>query len=316
MSAGRPLIAEGLDVCRAQIEDTLFAWPVLESLVARREAGVTEPEDARRATELAATLCRLAEPDGSWGGDLFRTAGNLLLLREIEPEPDTPTREAAAAACAWLMQRKDQVGRFGAGCEPEAHAAELCSHFVSGFFAPADPGTDLAGTTLVSGGKFHTDEAARFAGTCLALRALVTWDARRADVADGLASLSAIVRRHAPGDEPLGCAGYALAVGAVGAIREPEPERVATLAGLTRLAAAQRADGSWPGVDLFHVLGVLTDPVLAVHRLEAAEVAIQRAAGMLSLMVGSDGSWTREPGPVRTLVAWRALRRAVAHASD
>jgi len=315
MTARTPLRPEALAAALERIEHTLVDWPVLEAVIARREAGIPDPQAPRRAAALAAALCRLMSPDGSWGSDVFRTAENLLLLREIAPAPDTHVRGVAAAACAWLLARQDQPGRFGEGCDPASHEAGLCEHHVSGFFSAGEPTHDLAARTLAAGGRFQTDAGARFAASCLALRALITWDTDRERVEDGLRSLRVILMRHVPGAEPVGCCGYASGVAAVGSVPYGEPDRVSALAGLARLAATQRGDGSWPGVDLFHVLEVLTSPALLRHRLDAAEAAIQRAAGMLSLMLGPDGSWGRESGPVRTLIGWRTLRRALRRTS-
>ncbi len=316
MSGARPGTADSLAAALNRMERTLFRWPVLEAVIARREAGVPEPSDPRRAAALAATICDRAAPDGSWCSDLIRTAETLLLLREIALVPDARTGETAAAASAWLLGRRDKPGRFGEGCDAASHEAGLCEHVMTGLFSAADPAIDLGGTMLATGGRFQSDAAARFAASCLALRALVAWNQYDAGLEPGLAAVRSVLMRHAPAAEPLGCAGYVCAIAAVGAVRDSEPDRVAALSGLARLASVQRGDGSWPGVDLFHVLEALTSPSLAWHRLDPAEAAIRRAAGMLSLMQGPDGSSGMETGPTRTLAGWRTLRRALADSTS
>jgi hypothetical protein len=303
----RPAIEDAL----VRVEATLFAWPVLEAVVARREAGVPQAADADHARALARELCAFADPDGSWGGDLVWTAESLLLLRELAPEPDVSSSETARAAGNWLLSRQDQAGRFGEGCDGDTHGSGLCEHFVGGFFSVAPPFANLAGRTLATGARFPTDRSARFGGSCLALDALLAWGWRDASVERHRAALRPIVTRIAPGPTALIDIGaYAVAVGAL-ARAAGESDRVATLAGLARLAALQRADGSWPGVDLFQVLDVLLRAAKLGHRLETADASVLRAVDMLTLMLRDDGSWGRDTGPERTLIGWRGFRRAL-----
>jgi hypothetical protein len=313
---GRVPSPEAIATAIARIEATLFSWPVLEAIIARREAGVPQPADAANAAVLARELTRFAGPDGSWGSDMLWTAESLLLMRELVPEPAGEERRVVDAGCAWLLARQDQPGRFGEGCDPIMHEAALCEHFVTGFFSASPPGATLAGVTLASGGRFPNDGAARFGISCLALQALLVWGVRDPAVDRHLTPLRAIIARHAPAPNgPIDLAAYAVGVAAVAEATTSEPGRVAALAGLTRLAAQQRADGSWPGVDLFHVLQVLLRATRLLHRLPAADAAILRAAGMLSLMVGDEG-WGRGTGPERTLTGWRVFRHAHRIATD
>src|SRR5690606_36417876 len=104
-------------------------------------------------------------------------------------------------------------------------------------------------------------------------------------------------------------------VAAVGALAEAPPDprnQAAVAAGLERIAGLQRADGSWRGVDAFHVLDALLAASDRGHRTPSADGAIARAARMLALLQREDGTWGRETGPERTLTGWRALRYAAA----
>jgi hypothetical protein len=152
--------------------------------------------------------------------------------------------------------------------------------------------------------------SARFGISCYALRALLVWSVRDPRIDTHLASLRAVVSRHSPvAGSPIDVAAYALGVGAVAEATHSEPDRIAALAGLTRLAALQRGDGSWPGVDLFHVLEILLRAMTLGHHLDAVEAAVTRTVGILSLMAGEDGSWGRGTGPERSLIGWHAFHR-------
>ncbi|MGH7500975.1 MAG: hypothetical protein ACREL7_04385 [Longimicrobiales bacterium] len=303
--------ADSVASARTRIEASLFSWPVLEAIVARREAGVSEPKDEALATAIAREICSFAAPDGSWGGDVLWTAESLLLVQDLVSEPPGWTREIVDAACGWLLGRVGQPGRFGEGCDPATHDASLCDHFLPGFFAAGPPDTDLGGMTLAAGGRFAEDAAARFGISCLALQALLTWKIRDGAIDTHLVGLRGVMHRHSPvSGSRIGVAAYALGVAALAEAVHSEPDRIATLAGLTRLSALQRGDGSWPGVDLFLVLQVLLRATRLGHHIDAVDGAIVRSVGILSLMAGEDGSWGRGTGPERTLIGFRAFRRS------
>ena len=78
---------------------------------------------------------------------------------------------------------------------------------------------------------------------------------------------------------------------------------------LTRLAGTQRADGSWPAADPFHVADIF---LLAVHSGYGSPVfdaALSRTADVLARTQHPDGSWGQD-GPARLLTGWRTLRYA------
>jgi hypothetical protein len=305
----RPTVSsDAIASARRRIEASLFSWPVVEAIAARREAGLAHAEDPDRAASLAAELGSFAGPDGSWGGAVLWTAESLLLLHDLTPEPGSDTRAIVDAACGWLRGRAGLPGRFGEGCSPDTHEAGLCDHTVAAFFSAAGTDADLAGITLAAGGRFPSDASARFGISCLALRALLVWDVNDPAVDAHLAALRGVITGHSPvAGSPIDVAAYAVGVSAVAEAMHSEPDRVAALGGLTRLSAMQRGDGSWPGVDLFHVLEVLLRAVQVGHRLAAVDAAIARSVGILSLMAGEDGSWGRGTGPERTLIGWRAF---------
>lgn len=311
----RPTVsAEAVASARERIEASLFSWPVLEAIVARREADAAQSLDSSRAATLATELLSFAGPDGSWGGDVLWTAESLMFLHELAAPLTPAEQDLVRSACAWLLSRAGEPGRFGEACDPVSHQAGFCNHAVSGFLAVATPEADLTGVTLAAGGRFPSDGSARFGISCYALRSLLAWRVHDPRIDTHLASLRTMVSRHSPvAGSPIDVAAYALGVGACAQAIHSEPDRVATLAGLTRLAALQRGDGSWPGVDLFHVLEILISALRSGHHLDAVESAVARSVGILSLMAGEDGSWGRGTGPERTLIGWRAFQLVATH---
>lgn len=285
--------------------------PVLEAVLARREAGEPRVADDGHARALADELCTFRDEDGSWGGDLVRTAEALLLAHALTPEPQSAVRAAVDAGAAWIRSRQGRPGAFGEGCTPERHALRFCEHFITGFFSPAPPAADLSALTLASGIRFGGDAAARLGASCLGLRALLRWGYAGADIdshVDGVRGIVTGVALNAPSF--ISVAGYIAAVGALTEATQDARNKAAVAAGLERIAGLQRADGSWRGVDAFHVLETLLAAAARGHTTVSADGAIARAGRMLALLQREDGTWGRETGPERTLTGWRALRYA------
>src|SRR5687767_2400511 len=118
-------------------EGYLLSAPILEALLARREAGQAFFDDTETTAELAIELTSHQSQEGSWGSQVARTAEALLLLGSLLP---TATRlEAALRAVTWLRARQNRPGRFGDPCAPDLHRALVCHHATSGFFSPASP---------------------------------------------------------------------------------------------------------------------------------------------------------------------------------
>ena len=79
----------------ARAERFLLEAPVLEALLARREAGQEAPDDAETADLLMAELFAFQLQDGSFDGSLVRTADALLLLGALQPTPARDERSCA-----------------------------------------------------------------------------------------------------------------------------------------------------------------------------------------------------------------------------
>jgi hypothetical protein len=288
-------------------EDRLLSLDTIESLMARMECGSAtfeEREAAARAIE------EHQKPDGSWQGSLIRTAESLLLLAQLR---DGARTNDVDCAIDWVHDRCDRPGRFGDGCDPAAHGAGLCNHFVSGFFAPSPSTVSLAGLRLQDGSLIGSDTDARIAASALAGAALLRFGEDGSQLRLQLDGLTRIGERAAAGRFPLSPTAFVCIVRCLCASNDPAVVSGRTAA-LQQLAGSQRADGSWPGLDLFLVLDVLASATAAGQAPASVRGALENAARMLFLMQQSDGSWGRETGPSQLLAGWRALRQLAAGA--
>jgi hypothetical protein len=289
-----------------------------EGMLARIEGEISFSADADDAAAFAAELRREQASDGSWGGDLVRTAEALLVLEGLRRAGGQRRSEpAAGAAIRWLAGRQDQPGRFGDGCSPERHELGLCHHFLAGFFSPAPPEVEIAPLVLPAAVRIGGEADARLAASCLALRALRRWEvASTANELhlDGIVELVGHWDRWETG--PAGAGSLLVALGALvedAAARDrPHPHREAALRdGLRRTARNQRADGSWPDVDTFLALELLLDARSAGRGdAVALDAALGRGAELLAVWQRQDGTWGHEAAARRALIAWRVLRYA------
>lgn len=282
-----------------------------EAVLARFEMGTAGPEELARAE--TAVVDRQAS-DGSWGGDVVTTSSHLLLLDELGRGAAPPNVKAAAAkAIVWLRSRQDQPGRFGAGCDPDRHRRGLCEHFTSGTFAQA-AGAPTGSVSLPGGTRVAGEASARLVASCLALQAMLRWEQTSRAIElhlDLVERLLAERGREAP-VTPAFLAGAAALLEA-----PPSPTRVAAVERtFERAARAQRADGSWPDADLFHALDVLNEVHRRGHTTTIIGDAIRRGAGSLAVAQQRDGSWGRDGGARRLLIAIRALSYAAANRGD
>jgi len=285
----------------------LGSWAVLESLVMRREAGDDTATDGEHVNALALELAGSAEADGSWNGSVLVTSESLHLLADL----GVAAVEAGRAGSTWLSARMTEAAEDAAGCRPELHVLGLCVHGRGGFIEAGPAEGRGFGRELSTGGQFGTARSACFGVSCHALGSVLRWGVG-APAERWVESLARVLPFLDPSSSPdVDLASYACAVSAL-ATGESEAGRAAAADGARQLASLQRGDGSWPGVDVFHVLWALLGA--AGSGAAAAGASIARAADLLASQLGADGSWGRQTGPARTLTGWRALRYAAARA--
>lgn len=284
-----------------------------EALLARREAGRPAPGDAGAMEAVAAAILNAQHDDGSWGGGLLDTAEALLALHELwdgaPPRRRTNARKQLERGLDWLRTRRGVPGRYGEGCEPQRHELALCHHFLGGFFSPAPPEPPLEAVRLSCGAPVAGDAAARLAASCVALQAKLRWGRYGRDVELHLEGLRRIAELWSRRDGLFTVPAFVAALAAL--VDAPdEASRDAAARGVATLVGAQRADGTWPDVDLFQVIELLQRVARMGGASAALDAALRRGALLLAVSLQDDGTWGQHAGTRRTLIGWRALRYA------
>jgi hypothetical protein len=268
------------------------------ALLARRALGIESPDDRELRRTLVAELQRGIRPDGSVGGAALPTIWRVHELLDLGLQGGEP---AVRSLMQWVLALQGKPGAFGEGCDKERHAKRACEHYVQGFFAPGPPGVRLAPITFPNGKAFRAEPAARFALSCLALRAALRSGAGERMLIDRhIRSLAALAAGwtswtgfFAPDTIMAGLHALALA----GAAHQP---LVAALVGL--VAANQDAGGEWSNADLFQTL-----EALMATDLPDARAAVRRAGPALAARQRADGTFGGTAQQERALIGLRAL---------
>ncbi|MFO7260795.1 MAG: hypothetical protein DIU52_006550 [bacterium] len=290
------------------VEAHLRASDGAEALLARREAGLAAPGDAAAVDAEAAAVLAAQHDDGSWGGGLLDTAEALLALHELW-EGENRGSGQIERGLDWLRTRRGLPGRFGEPCDPRRHEVALCHHFLGGFFSPAPPQPSLEAVRLACGAPVPGDATVRLVASCVALQAKLRWGRYGRDVELHLEGLRRIVDLWDARDGLFTMPGFVAAVAALADAPDPE-SREAAARGIATLVGAQRADGTWPDVDLFQVMELLERAARTDNATPAVNAALHRSAVMLAVSIQEDGTWGLHAGTRRTLIGWRVLRYA------
>lgn len=282
------------------------------ALIARAEMGGRREEDEGEGTRLLRALLDEQSRDGSFDGDLARTAQALMEMQEVsEAVGLRDVDPALGRAMDWLRGRQGEPGRWSDGCSPQRHDAGLCHHFMGGFFSPGPPDAELEAIELSCGIDVESDSDIRFISSCLALRALWQWNAHAPDAGLHLDGVRRALEQGTPPAMPLSPA--AALEGLAVLLDAPEPPdavREGAAHWLDDLAARQLGDGSWGNVDVFHALDILLRGVERGVATEAAARALDRSARLLASAQQPDGSWGSKAAERRAVIGWRAMRRA------
>jgi hypothetical protein len=279
---------------------TLFFGPerTRQGLLAREALGRIDATDAALAKHLRDEMGRGLRPDGTVAGGAVPTIWRVHELLDLGERKDSP---AVTRALTWLLGLQNSPGSFHDGCDRARHARQLCHHFLAGFFAPAPPAQRLAPVTLPTGKVFRVEPAARFAISCLALRAaLRAGGGDRPSVRQHIQSLARISEQWT---EWSGYFSPDTVIAGLHALAMAGPEHrqiVNRLVGL--VTSNQGVEGEWAGADLFHVV----DALLAAGTLEA-QVTVRRAATALVARQRTDGTFGTVAQQERALIGLRAL---------
>jgi hypothetical protein len=273
-----------------------------QGVLARAELEQPAAADADLARQLVCQAATELRADGSVGGAPVTTIWRAHELLDLGASADAAP---LGPVLQWAFELQGKPGAFGEGCDRERHGRRLCQHYVTGFFAPAPPVQRLAPVTLPNGKVYRAEPAARFALSCLALRAaLRSGGGSRPAVRQHVVSLACLAGQWTS------WTGYFtpdLIVAAMHALALAGEEYQEVVAPLSEMVAAHQApDGGWPNADLFHVV----DALCAV-RTETAHAAVRRAVPALSARQRPDGTFGGAAQQERALIGLRAMRWAL-----
>ena len=269
-----------------------------QGIMARGLLGQSLADDPALADRLIRELRAETRIDGSIGGAFLPTVWRAHELMDLGHRGD---EAGTVRVVGWILQQEEKPGAYGEGCSEDRHQHRVCSHYVGGFFSAAPATERVAPITLPNGKVFRAEGAARFAVSCLALRAVL-----RAGHEDRPA-----VDRHAKSlvllqDAWTDWNGYFapdMIVSALNALALVQPpHREALVPAAKFVAAHQGDDGTWPDADFFHTL----DSLVAAGTADARE-AIRRAIPALVGMQRPDGSFSGVAQHERALIGLRAL---------
>ncbi len=269
--------------------------PTRQGLLARRALARPAPDDEELVRHLIGQLeeesAAVERTEGAAVPTIWR-AHELMDLGAAESHCDR--------VLEWILRLQGKPGAFSQGCSRIRHAHRVCEHFISGFFSPAPPEQRHAPVMLPNGKVFRADPAARFAISCLALRAALRggWGDRAA-VQRHLASLHQLQEQWSDWSgyfaaDVIVAGVHALALSP---LSDQLRDRLSSL-----IAAHQAPDGTWPTADLFHTLEAL----LALGT-SPARAAIRRAVPPLLSRQRIDGTFGSTAQQERALIGLRSL---------
>ena len=269
-----------------------------QALAARAALGVPDPADPTLSAQLAEELAAELRPDGTVGGAAVPTIWRAHELMDLGRTTDDP---ALARILGWIIERQGAPGAYGEGCDKPRHAQRICEHYLGGFFSPAPASERLAPITLPNGKLFRAEPAARFAISCLALRAVLRAGLRfRPAVTRHLESLRLLAAGWMDwtgffSPDAIAAGLHALAMG--GPAYRPTVERLVDSA-----ARQQRIEGQWANADLFQMI-----EALMATGLPAARTLVRCAVPALEERQRADGSFGPTAQQERALIGLRAL---------
>jgi hypothetical protein len=269
-----------------------------QAVLARQALEQPAPGDELLARRLVDDLRAATRMDGSIGGDVVATIWRAHELLDLGCAGD---HAGTVRVMGWVLGLQNKPGAFSQGCTAPRHAHHACEHFISGFFSPAPPEQRFAPLMLPNGKVFRAEPAARFAVSCLALRAALRSGLEdRPPVAQHLVSLVQLQEQWEDWNGYFAADAIVAGIHALAFASPPHRELLPRLA--TMIAAHQAEDGSWQQADLFHTLEALH----ALHTREA-HAAVRRAVPALLARQRIDGSFGSTAQHERALIALRSL---------
>jgi hypothetical protein len=272
--------------------------PTRQGILARRALGEPAADDEVLSRRLVEKMLAEIRGDGSIPGGAVATVWRAHELLDLGATVDQP---GLARLTSWTLALQGKPGTFSQGCTPARHSYHSCEHFLSGFFSPAPPEQRLAPFMLPDGKVFRAEPAARFAFSCLALRAALRADLQGREAIEQ--HVRSLIRLEEQWRDWSGYFAPDVIVAGIQALSFVPPAHRGVLPRFGAILVSHQAeDGTWPGADLFHTLGAL----VALGTAEARG-ALKRAVPALLARQRIDGSFGSTAPQERALIALRAL---------
>jgi hypothetical protein len=266
-----------------------------QGILARRILGEPAVDDEAVTRDLLQGMEADYRSDGTFSGGVVGLVWRAHELLDLE----AANEPQFARVMERLLHLQGKAGSFSEGCTPARHSYAACEHFLSGFFSPAPPEQRIAPVMLPNGKVFRAEPAARFAVSCLALRA-----ALRAGLAERHAVDRHVVSLIHLQKSPQARTGYFAAdvivagIHALAYVTGPRCRDMPQLAGLMPPISGDAREV----VDLFQRVETL----LAIGTPEAHLLLHQLLPTLLSRQ-RADGSFGSTAQQERSLIALRAL---------
>ena len=293
-NVGKPSVGEGIERLRLFFAEGATRQAVL----ARQVLGHPASDDDLLARRLVDDMRAETRMDGSIGGEVVATIWRAHELLDLGSSGD---HAGTVRVLGWVLGLQSRPGAFSDGCTAPRHAQRMCEHFISGFFSPAPWEQRFAPVMLPTGKVYRAEPAARFAVSCLALRAALR--ARMEHRPLVRQHLLSLIQLHEHWGDWNGYFGGDAIVAGIHALAFVSAEHREILPRLATFVAANQApDGSWKQADLFQTL----DALHALHTPEA-HAAVRRAVPALLGRQRIDGSFGSTAQQERALIALRSL---------
>ena len=268
-----------------------------QGILARLALGEPAPDDDALSRRLVAKMEADVRPDGSVAGGIVATIWRAHELLDLGCGADHP---GWMRIMNWVLELQGKPGAFSQGCTPARHSYRSCEHFVSAFFSPGPPEQRIAPVMLPNGKVYRAEPAARFAISCMALRAALRGNFEREPIEQHLRSLVLLEEQWHDWD---GYFAPDVIVAGIHTLALAPPAHRGILPQLGSLLAAHQADdGTWPKADLFYTLETLV--TLGTPETHST---VRRAVPALLARQRIDGGFGPTAPQERSLIALRAL---------
>lgn len=269
-----------------------------QGVLARQALGEPAPDEDAVSRRLVEKMLGEIRADGSISGGVVATVWRAHELLDLGCHVDQP---GLARLMSWMFALQGEPGAFSQGCTPARHSYRSCEHFISGFFSPAPLEQRLAPIMLPNGKVFRAEPAARFAFSCLALRAVLRANPQTTEPIEH--HTRSLIQLEEQWRDWSGYFAPDVIVAGIHALAFAPPAHRGILQRLGSILGAHQAeDGTWLNADLFHTLGAL----VALGTPEA-HGAVRRAVPALLARQRIDGGFGPTAPQERPLIALRAL---------